>query len=69
MSGLDQSTAGVSEVLPFVWGRMYSNLMTAGFDSHQALSLVKTYIIVSNSVCGLKICLDSAYSVEDNPDN
>lgn len=29
--GLDQSTASVGEVLPFVWGRMYGNLLNAGW--------------------------------------
>lgn len=66
--GLDQSTASVGEVLPFVWGRMYGNLLNAGFTSGQAMSLVRTYILASQSTHGIRIDLDATV-VADNPDN
>lgn len=64
-NGLDQCTAGVGEVLPFVWGRMYSNLLTAGFSSHQAMGLIKTYILAAHGVHGLNIVVDGVEPVDD----
>lgn len=66
---LDQSTASVGEVLPFVWGRMYTNLLNAGFNSGQAMSLIRTYILASYCSQGIRIDLDVAEQLPDNPDN
>lgn len=46
---LDTSMAFVGDHLPPLWKRLYDNLMTEGFKDHEALDILKTYIISQGS--------------------
>ena len=45
LADLDQAAAALSDFLPPLLWRMYTNLKAEGFDHQDALDLLKTYIM------------------------
>lgn len=45
---MDQGTAFVSDYLPTLWMRVYTNLMKEGFQEPKAFELLKVYILGSS---------------------
>ncbi len=45
IADFDQSAKLIVDSFPSVWWGLYSNLLKEGFDSVQALDLLKTYIL------------------------
>lgn len=46
---LEQNLAMASEVYPCLWYSLYRSLIKEGFESNEALDLVKTYILANGT--------------------
>lgn len=46
---LDTSSAWLGDHLPGLWRRIYENLLVQGFKDHEAMELLKTYILSQGS--------------------
>jgi hypothetical protein len=62
----EQSIAFLSDHLPRLWWSMYRSCLTTGFSSPQAMALLQTYILATNSSKIYGIAPDDGGKREDS---